>query len=204
MSHSTRKSARALSSLANEQGGYFTAKQAKEAGYDYPHLDYHVSAGNFEHVDHGLYRLASVPRDEHDELVRLSLWSRNQKDEPQATVSHETALTLYDLSDLLPKKIHLTVPPKFRKPCPKGVVLHKATFSADDLEERAGFRVTKPLRTLLDVAASDIEREQFDKAVADALTRGLVSRKKLMDALHEIGGIKRLGKIASARTRSRA
>ena len=45
---------------AQEQGGYFTAKQAKESGYDYPHLEYHVSTGSFERVEHGLYRLTSI------------------------------------------------------------------------------------------------------------------------------------------------
>jgi predicted transcriptional regulator of viral defense system len=201
MSHSTRKSARALSLLANEQGGYFTAKQAKEAGYDYPHLDYHVAAGNFERVDHGLYRLASVPRHDHDELIRLSLWSRNQKDEPQAVVSHESALALYDLSDLLPKKVHLTVPAKFRKPCPKGVVIHKRTLAPVDLEDRTGFRVTTPLRTLVDAAASDIGREQLEKAVTDALSRGLVQRKKLANALNGSRGLDRLAEIVGARNK---
>src|SRR5437879_3025479 len=87
MPHSSRETARSLFSRALEQGGYFTAKQAREAGYDYPHLDYHVSTGNFERVEHGLYRLISLPPGEHDDLVRLTLWSRNRQDEPQAVVS---------------------------------------------------------------------------------------------------------------------
>src|SRR4051794_40763953 len=106
MHHSTRETARALFSIALEQGGYFTAKQAREAGYGYPHLDYHTSTGNFERVDHGLYRLASIPPGENDEFMRLTLWSRNQRDEPQAVVSHDTALVLHELSELLPAKVH--------------------------------------------------------------------------------------------------
>ena len=68
MSRSTRDSARLLFALG--QGGYFTAKQAQEAGYGYPHLDYHVSTGTFERVDHGLYRMARIPPGEHDDLIR--------------------------------------------------------------------------------------------------------------------------------------
>ena len=86
MPHSSRTTARALFAKALEQGGYFTAKQATEAGYDYPHLDYHVSAGNFERVEHGLYRLTSIPPGDIDDLVRLTLWSRNRRDEPQAVL----------------------------------------------------------------------------------------------------------------------
>lgn len=183
MARSARQSAQTLATLAHEQGGYFTAKQAGMAGYGYRHLDYHETAGNFERVDHGLYRLPTVPPSEHDDLIRLSLWSRNQKDEPQAVVSHQSALALHDLSELLPGEIHLTVPPRFRKPAPDGCVLHKASLGQGDVEERVGFRVTTPLRTLLDAAAGGVSLEQLGKAIHDALARGLVPRKAFDSAV---------------------
>src|SRR5580700_7774390 len=101
MAHPTTQAARALFSKALEQGGYFTAKQARKVGYDYPHLEYHESTGNFDKIGHGLYRLSSLPPDENDDLIRLSLWSRDRADRPQAVVSHESALVLHDLSELL-------------------------------------------------------------------------------------------------------
>ena len=183
MDRSAREAAVALSTVAHEQGGYFTAKQAIQAGYGYKHLDYHETAGNFERVGHGLYRLPTVPPAEHDDLIRLTLWSRNQKDVPQAVVSHVSALVLHDLTELLPNQIHLTVPPKFRKPAPRGCVLHKATLPAEDIEERPGFRVSTPLRTLLDAAAGDVSQEQLETAMRQALSRGLVRRAKLLDEI---------------------
>src|SRR3954453_23440256 len=110
MVRSRKGAALALANLAHEQGGYFTTKQAIQAGYGYRHLDYHESAGSFERVAHGLYRLPTVPTSEYDDLIRLTLWSRNQKDVPQAVVSHETALVLHELAELLPDRTHLTVP----------------------------------------------------------------------------------------------
>ena len=183
MKRSTKSAARILFAKALEQGGYFTAKQAQQAGYDYPHLDYHVGSGNFERVDHGLYRFASLPPGEHDQLVRQSLWSRNRNDEPQAVVSHESGLVLHELTELLPNVVHLTVPPKFRKEPPEGCVLHKAELAEGDIEERVGFRVTTALRTLLDVAGGGVSLEQLAKAIDDALARGLVRRKALDAAL---------------------
>lgn len=183
MARSARQSAQALATLAHEQGGYFTAKQAKEVGYGYRHLDYHETAGNFERVEHGLYRIPTIPLDEHDDYIRLSLWSRNQKDEPQAVVSHQTALILHDLSDLLPREIHMTVPPKFRKLAPKGVILHKATLEDAEIEDRGGYRVTSPTRTLLDVAAIGVSSEQLAHSLHDALTQGIVTLKTLKAAL---------------------
>lgn len=193
MRRSAREAAQTLAALAHAQGGYFTAKQAQEAGYGYRHLDYHETAGNFERVAHGLYRLPTVPASEHDDLIRFTFWSRNQKDKPQAVVSHESALILNELSELLPAAIHLTVPPNFRKAPPPGCVLHKGMLSADDVEEHLGFRATTPLRTLLDVAAEGrIGQEQLDNAVRDALARGLVGRKALASAVAKDGRVARL------------
>ena len=183
MPRSSREAARSLRAAAREQGGYFTAKQAKASGYDYPHLEYHVSTGAFERVEHGLYRLTDMPVAENDDLIRLSLWSRNRADEPQAVVSHESALVLHDLTELLPGEIHLTVPPGFRKEPPDGCVLHRAILLPAEVEERVGFRVTTPLRTLLDVSAGATSQEQLEKAVSEALERGLVRRNKLVEAI---------------------
>ncbi len=201
MPRSTREAARALAAIAHDQGGYFTTRQALEAGYGYRHLDYHETAGNFERVEHGLYRLPTVPPAEHDDLIRLTLWSRNQKGVPQAVVSHQSALVLHEVTELLPDRIHLTVPPKFRKPAPTGCVLHKMVLAVDETEERAGFRVTTPLRTLLDAAAHDVPQEQLEKAVREALSRGLVRRAQLVEALRRDPGLERLRR-ALGRSRS--
>jgi predicted transcriptional regulator of viral defense system len=171
---------RALYAIATTQGGYFTAKQAGAAGYGIRHLDYHAKSGNFERVSHGLYRLPTIPLSEHHDLIRLSLWSRDRSDQPQATASHVTALELHGLSDVLPVQIHFTVPRSFRKVPPFGVVLHKASLEARDIQEWAGFRVTTPQRTLLDVATGEsITEEQLDRAVEEAIERGLVRRSWL-------------------------
>jgi predicted transcriptional regulator of viral defense system len=187
------QSHRALHAIAVTQGGYFTAKQAAEAGYGYTHLAYHLKAGNFERANHGLYRIVTIPPSEHDDLIRLTLWSRDRRDLPQATVSHETALSLHQLSDVLPRRVHLTVPHTFRKDPPPNCVLHRATLHPADVEHPEGFSLTTPLRTLLDVATSKtVTDEQLVKAVNDALTRGLVRRSKLATAARNTPAASRL------------
>jgi predicted transcriptional regulator of viral defense system len=177
----TRDALQQLHALAGEHGGHFTAKQAAKLGYDYPHLTYHTKAGNIERVGHGVYRLLTVPESEHDDLVRLSLWSRNRADEPQAVVSHATALVLHGLTELLPGKLHLTVPPRFQKKPPRGCALHKGRLSRGEIEERDGFRVTTPLRTLLDAAASDdVPQDDLTRAMRVAIETGLVRREALV------------------------
>lgn len=167
-----------------QEAGYFTAGQAREAGYDYILQHYHRVRGNWSLVGHGLYRLRQYPDAEDEELVRLSLWSRDRDGRPQAAVSHETALRLYDLTDLMPDRVHLSVPKSFRKEPPKGIVLHETRLEDSDVEARRGYRVTTPLRTILDVASSPgVSPEHLETAVAEALDRELVRRKRLREAL---------------------
>lgn len=171
-----------LYSLAEAQGGYFTAAQAQQAGYTYSQQHFHVARGTWLRVERGIFRLRNFPPHEHEDLIRLTLWSRTQPGQPQGVASHETALALHALSDVLPARLHLTVPPGFRKPAPPGCVLHRATLAAVEIEARAGYRVTTPLRTLLDVADSPLSQEHLDQAVTQALERGMVHRTALETA----------------------
>lgn len=177
---------RELFLLADRQAGYFTAGQARDLGYSGRLQHHHRHQGNWLEVDRGLFRLRDYPTTPDEELVKLSLWSRNLEGEPQAVVSHETALRLYDLSDLMPSGVHLTVPKGFRKTPPKGVVLHKASLESVDVEARAGYRVTAPLRTLLDLAASPLSPEYLEAAAQEALQRGLIRQSKLERAVGEL------------------
>ena len=196
---STQNARRELSDLALTQGGYFTAKQAAVAGYGKRHLDYHVKAGNFERVERGLFRLPTVALSEYDDLIRLSLWSRGRDDRPQAVVSHETALGVHGLGELLPKHTHLTVPRSFRKKAPTGCLLHKADLTSDEAEQREGFRVTKPLRTLVDVAGTErVPQDQLNQIVRQALSEGLVRRAKLDAVVRQEPPHSRLARALSA------
>lgn len=176
-----------LFEIADRQAGYFTAKQAGEAGYDYRLQHYHRERGHWIPVGHGLFRLSRYPEGENEDLVRLSLWSRNRGGELQAVASHETALRLHGLSDLMPGKVHLSVPKGFRKRPPKGIVLHKSDLADGDVEAWNGFEVTTPLRTIMDVARSrETSPEHLESAVREAVARGLVRRKLLREELSRL------------------
>lgn len=78
--------------------------------------------------------------DEH--YVRLMLWSRDRAGNIQAVVSHETAFHAYELSDVMPARIHLTVPKDFRKQTPSGVQLYRQDLLEFDLTERDGYQLS--------------------------------------------------------------
>ncbi len=169
-----------LASLAAGQSGYFTATQARNAGYSYQSQYYHATNGDWIRVASGIYRLRDFPDQPREELVVLTLRSRNRSGEPQAVVSHETALAIHEISDANPAKIHLTVPPGFRNVMPQSVTLHYGIVEPKDWEEHGGYRVTTPLRTLVDIASSTVSWPLLDGAVRDALQAGLVRKKQLL------------------------
>jgi predicted transcriptional regulator of viral defense system len=180
---SSREKRAVLMAVAAQQGGYFTARQAIAAGYAYPRQHYHVQIGDWERVERGVFRLYDYPQPERGDLITLSLLSHDRTGQPQAVVSHDTALVVHDIGDVNPARVHLTVPPGFRRQLSPHVALHRAVLSNADWEERDGFRVTTPLRTLLDIASSPASWPYLDSGVRDALRRGMVRSRQLLSAV---------------------
>ena len=176
MALSTNKN---LYRIAEIQQGYFSTKQAKQAGYAENTHPYHVHAGNWIREQRGIYRLARFPSAPQSDLVKWSLWSRDRTDTPQGVYSHVTALSIYELSDVMPSKLHMTVPYSFRRnsTTPPILILHKADIDDRDIERMTGFKVTRPLRTILDLMAEDKTSRHITKqALEQALRRGLITR----------------------------
>lgn len=168
-----------LMEVALVQGGYFTARQADRAGYYYRLQHFHRSRGNWLSMGRGIFRLKNFPASDREDLIRLSLWSMDRKGRPQAVVSHQTAISLHELGDISSRKIHLTVPPSFRKPVPDGCVLHRDRLTAMEYEEHQGYRVTTPLRSILDLERSPVESDHLLKIIKDALAKGAVTHTEL-------------------------
>ena len=172
----------ALMTIAQDQQGYFTTKQAIEAGYADNTHPYHVRAGNWERVRRGIYRMTHLPPPEDGEMMLWLLWSRGRDEKPMAAMSHETALSLFELGDFNPVKIHMTVPPSFRRNSrlPKSVVLHRAKFASSEVTQLRGLTVCRPLRALCDVASSNPNSiDNLKPAAKEARQRGLITEREI-------------------------
>jgi predicted transcriptional regulator of viral defense system len=167
-----------LFAITTGQHGYFTAAQARACGFDYNLLSYHARTGRFIRAQRGLYRLRDFPSWWREEVV--SAWLAAGKD--QAVVSHESALDLLDLSDVVPRAIHLTVP-RSRRHVPRlpGVKIHTTTrpLRPTDVVVRDGIRLTSAARTILDAAESGTAPEQIEMAARQAVERGYTTRTLL-------------------------
>jgi hypothetical protein len=159
------------------QQGFFTAKQAKAAGFAENTHPYHVRVGNWTREYRGIYRLTQFPFTDRPDLALWALWSRNRNEEIEGVYSHQTVLSFYDLSDLNPSKIHMTVPTNFRRnsEIPGVLVLHYADLPESDVKNVQGFKMTKPLRAILDlIEACTVERNFMLQAVMQGVGRGLI------------------------------
>src|SRR5215210_7091441 len=100
-----------LFEIAAEQHGFFTARQARACGFSGRLLAYHVARGRYARIRWGLYRLREYPSGPHDEV--MAIWLAVGKE--LAVVSHDSALDLLGLSDVIPDAVHLAVPRARRK-----------------------------------------------------------------------------------------
>ena len=79
-------------------------------------------------------------------------------------------------------KLHMTVPREFRRnsTIPEILVLHRAHLDTSEVQEMHGIRVTRPLRTIVDLLRSGhVDRSQLKLAVDDAIHRGLIGRREI-------------------------
>jgi predicted transcriptional regulator of viral defense system len=182
MAQSHREASRRLFEIAEQQQGFFTTKQAKAAGFAENTHPYHVQVGNWIREYRGIYRLALFPTTDRPELVLWALWSRNRNEEIEGVYSHHTVLSFYDLSDLNPAKLHMTVPTNFRRSSkiPGVLVLHYADLPQSDVQTVQGFKITRPLRAILDlIDAGTVERNFIRQAITQAVDRGLITRQQI-------------------------
>jgi predicted transcriptional regulator of viral defense system len=180
-----------LFEVALAQDGYFTTSQAAEAGYSSQLLLKHIRAGRVTRTRRGIYRLVHFPADEHGELTTAWLWS-----ERTGIISHQTALALHGLSDVLSAHIHLTLPSAWRRRrfrVPPDIVLHYADVPSEDRTWFGAVPTTNPRRTLNDCARAGLSPELLQQAAHQGLRRSLVTRSELRDvkdALEPFGGLR--------------
>jgi len=174
--HDEKPDIRGLEAESYQQSGYFTVDQARKHGVSRQLLNHHLRQGRFERVRRGLYHVTGFPSSQYDDIREKWMAVGMGK----AVLSHASALSLLDLSDNIPDKVHLLVPRRSRGlRRPPGVVIHTRP---DDEKVSTVWRdampVTAPARTLVDIA-DELQPEQAAMAAREALRLGLLTRRQL-------------------------
>jgi len=172
-----------LNKIAEVQYGYFTANQALKAGYvDNNHM-YHVNNNHWVKIGTGLYRLPEYACSMQSDFTRWSLWSRNQQDQPQGIISHNSAMAFYGLAEYNQSEIHMTVSGRFQKKMPDEIIIHKASLNLSAIEHHDCFMVTRLGQTLADMRSELEAKGEWDDIVKKAKAGG----KLTPDEVAELG-----------------
>ena len=171
-----------LYGLAETQAGYFSAGQAAAAGMDRSTLAHHARpGGRYERVRRGLYRLKHFPTSSYEHVAAAWLPLRGV----DAVVSHESALELHGLSDVIPTSVHLSVPRVQRgQRARPGVRLHtlERPPGPSEVQMVHGLPTTSPARSIVDALQAGTQPEQIELAARQALERGVTTPRRLRAA----------------------
>ena len=160
--------------IARTQHGFFRASQAThDAGLSRTVLRYHADpatpAGRYEKDPdyRGVYRLRGWPETPWDGITAAWLAVGVRK---HPVVSHQTALILRGLTDLIADEVHLTLPRSARGArTPPGVRLHYTTRDLADARLVHGLPTLPLARSIVDALEAGMGIEQAELAVRAAL-----------------------------------
>lgn len=174
-----------LFDIAEEQLGYVTTAQAEAAGVSRPALSKMVSRGVLQRMDTGVYRLVQYPPSPLELFMEAVLWPYGMR----GVISHESALSLYELSDVNPSKIHITVPSGFRiqRSVPSVYVIHHQVLEEHEVTTHRGIDVTTVPRAIRDCNDSGLGADLTSQAVKDALREGYLASNQASRLYRELG-----------------
>jgi predicted transcriptional regulator of viral defense system len=182
-----------LAELAADQYGLVTVADARAVGYADRTVAQMATRGQLERVSRGVYRVPFLPGGELGPYMEAALWPVGV----QGVLSHETALDLWDVSDVNPAKIHITVPRDHRpqRAVPAAYVVHRQDLADSDTTTIEGVPLVTLERAVRDCAAGHLGADLLRQAVRAGRGRGLLTRRQAADLLRDLA----LGRYAEDR-----
>src|SRR4051794_28910020 len=149
----------AIAALAERQHGVISRAQLIRIGLSEDTIDRRILAGRLHHVHRGVYAVG------HRRLTREGRYLASGDD---AVLSHRSAADLWDLRASKEQEIDVIVPTHRRGDAT--IRVRQDALRPSETMTREGIRVTKPLRTLLDLAAV-VNEKQLERAIRQAVYR---------------------------------
>jgi predicted transcriptional regulator of viral defense system len=160
---------------AHDQHGYLTPADARELGVDPGYLRVLARRGALEHPARGVFRFPTtiVPPGRMDEFAAAVVWPQ----EVAGVLTHDTALDLYEICDISPDRIHITVPKNHRikRRVPSLYVVHHADLPDEDVTRREGLPITTVRRTIADCIAAGVRGGLIEDAIQTAHRQAMLT-----------------------------
>lgn len=178
--------------LALSQHGLITLAQAGAHGCSPDAVRRRLRAGQLERLLPCVFRLTGGPPTWQQRVLAVCLWAG-----PGAAASHTTAAALLDLKGAHAGDIHVTGT-KYARRLPEWATVHRVPAAPRGIVCMKGIPTTPAWRTLVDLG-SVVPEPSVERALDDALRRGLVSIPQLRWATQSNGRCHHRGTAALQR-----
>ncbi len=175
---------RELTEIAADRQGLVRTEDAAEIGYAPGTLDTMARRGQLERVAHGVYRVPFVGARALGTYMAAALWPRGV----QGVLTHETALDLWDVCEINPGKIHITVPRRHRpqRKIPGGYVIHREDLDPKGITAIEGVPVVTLETAIRQCAEAHVGRDLLEQAVRHGRERGLLRSRQAQQLVEDL------------------
>lgn len=141
--------------------------------------------GALERRATAVYRLPLTPPGPMDAYMEAVLWPQGVR----GVLSHETALDLYELGDVNPAKIHVTLPPghRIRRAVPPLYRFHHEALTPGDVALLEGIPIVTPARAIRQAAAEHLGDALLGQAIDEGERNGRLTRREAAGLRNELG-----------------
>lgn len=180
-----------LIEIANDNYGFITPDNARGAGVDPMNLVRMAERGQLERRSHAIYRFPITPPGPLDAYMEAALWPRGVV----GVISHESALELYELSDVNPHRLHITVPRahRIRRKVPAAYRIHHEDLRANDIGHLEGIPVVTPEHAIRQAHETKLGPSLVAQAIDDGERNGRLTLRQARRLRKEIGVVPGLG-----------
>jgi len=163
---------RQLWEVALDQDGYVTTDDAHRLGINVVELGKLAHRGQLERIGYGIYRFPQLPPTQYAPYLLAVLWTGSR-----GALSHATAIELYELAEINPNRIHVTVPPGYRPRRQGGELyaVHHQQLDAADVGRFEGIPIVKPAVAIHQVIDDGTPSHLVRQAIETARNRGQVT-----------------------------
>ncbi len=167
-----------LREVALDQHGLITTAQAQEAGVSRPSLAYLSKHQRIERVERGIYRIPQVQRTAYEALQLALLWAGED-----SFLSHDTALAAWDVCDINPMVVHISVPEakRIQKTPPSYIAIHKVPSPQSQIKWWEGMPIASLKLALAQCIDRGVSSHLVDQALQNGVSRGMIRDEDVVE-----------------------
>ena len=174
-----------LAEVAGDRHGYFELVDSREIGYADNTIAQLARRSRIERVSQGVYRIPFLPAGRLGPYMAAALWPAGVR----GVISRDSALDLWEVGDVNPAKIHITVPRAHRaqRSVPAAYVLHREDLAADEVTEIEGVPVVTLERAIRECHAAHLAADLLEQTIRHGREQGLLTAAQARRLATELG-----------------